>query len=66
MSKAKKGPLPTLEATYQMGVISIENLPENNYFNGNLGVQLAADGRVWVCIDGQAFLRFTPSRKQDG
>jgi len=38
MSKAKKGPLPTLEATYQMGVISIENLPENNYFNGNLGV----------------------------
>jgi len=29
---------------------------------GDLGIQVAEDGRVWVCIDGVAFLRFKPGR----
>lgn len=28
----------------------------------DFGVQIAEDGRVWVCINGIAFLRFKPSR----
>ncbi len=61
-----------LKETHQTGLISIENLPEEFYqryvrgnFNavsmeGDLGVQIAPDGRVWLCIDGVAFLRFKP------
>ncbi len=29
---------------------------------GDLGIQIAADGRVWICIDGIAFLRFSPHK----
>jgi hypothetical protein len=32
----------------------------NSYFQGDLGVHIADDGRVWVCINGIAFLRFSP------
>lgn len=58
--------------THQQGTISIENLPEEFYHDfisgnyngssmkGNLGVQIAKDGRVWVCINGIAFIRFSP------
>ena len=28
---------------------------------GDLGIQVAKDGRVWVCINGIAFLRFKPT-----
>ena len=27
---------------------------------GDFGIQIARDGRVWICIDGVAFLRFNP------
>jgi streptogramin lyase len=29
----------------------------------DFGLKVADDGRVWVCIDGRAFLRFKPSRR---
>lgn len=32
----------------------------NDSFNHDIGVQIANDGRVWVCIDGIAFIRFSP------
>lgn len=50
--------------THQLGIISIENMPEQRIIKGDLGVQIAKDGRVWVCIDGIAFIRFKP--KEDG
>lgn len=28
----------------------------------DFGIQIAPDGRVWICIDGQAFIRFKPAR----
>lgn len=59
--------------THQHGHISIENIPEEMYreyvrgnFNtpvymtGEFGVQIAEDGRVWININGIAFLRFKP------
>ena len=49
--------------THQFGRISIENLPNNNFIDGDLGIQIAEDGRVWVCIDGIAFIRFKPIKK---
>ena len=30
---------------------------------GDFGIQIAKDGRVWICIDGVAFIRFKPLLK---
>ena len=51
--------------THQQGVISIENISvldsmDGRYMQGNFGIQIAKDGRIWVCINGVAFLRFSP------
>lgn len=49
---------------HQTGHISLSYMPEKlfeqNYLHGDFGIQIAEDGRVWVCIDGIAFLRFKP------
>ena len=58
--------------THQQGIISIENkeliLDRDNDFSqiikGDFGIQIAADGRVWVCINGVAFIRFKPLTKK--
>ena len=58
--------------THQKGTISIENTPDElripgymphllNSMEGDFGLQVAKDGRVWVCINGVAFIRFKPS-----
>ncbi len=52
-----------LEETHSQGVISIETVPDIGVMNGDLGIQIAPDGRVWVCINGIAFLRFNPNVK---
>lgn len=60
-----------LKETHQQGIISVENIPNGissfilgqggtPYFKGDFGIQVAKDGRVWICIDGIAFLRFKP------
>ena len=54
--------------THQQGHISIENkdmiLDRENDFGqtiqGDFGIQIAKDGRVWICINGIAFIRFKP------
>lgn len=64
--------------THQTGIISIENLPDglvesrngnlvlfNNSMQGDFGLQVASDGRVWVCVDGVAFIRFKPLLKEE-
>ncbi len=51
------------QETHQTGVISIENMPSefrHGYMRGDLGVQIASDGRVWICVNGIAFIRFSP------
>ncbi len=49
--------------THQQGIISIENLPTESMINGDIGIQIAKDGRIWICIDGVAFIRFKPTKK---
>lgn len=46
---------------HSQGNISIENIPPSKIINGDLGIQISADGRVWICIDGVAFVRFKPT-----
>ena len=53
--------------THQHGHISFEQDIKAGLVTGDLGVQIARDGRVWVCIDGKALIRFRPQiRKEDG
>ena len=54
-----------MDETHSQGVISIENLPEDKMFNGDLGIQIGVDGRVWIYINGIAFLRFNPNIKME-
>lgn len=41
------------------GMISIEGMP---HFDKDVefGLQVGIDGRVWICVNGAAFLRFKP------
>lgn len=65
----KKQILKELKETHQQGIISIENkdliLDRENDFTenikGDFGLQIAKDGRVWICINGIAFIRFKPT-----
>ncbi len=52
-----------MKETHSQGMISIETIPKENLINGDLGIQISEDGRVWICINGEAFLRFKPSIK---
>ena len=49
--------------THQQGIISLENIPKERMIKGDIGIQIAKDGRIWVCIDGIAFIRFKPNLK---
>jgi len=52
---------------HDQGRISIEmELRSGVKPDSDLGIQIASDGRVWVCIDGQAALRFQPHVKTIG
>lgn len=62
-NKAKTGGFTAYEERHSRGFISIENLVEvvdNLNADADLGIQIAEDGRVWICIDGISFLRFKP------
>ena len=50
--------------THQTGFISIENIPDKKAIIGDLGIQISKDGRIWVCVDGVALLRFMTNRKK--
>ncbi len=51
--------------THQEGYISIEQDLSTGLIKGDLGIQIAEDGRVWICIDGIAFLRFRPKLEKE-
>ena len=53
--------------THKQGLLSIENLEriqQMNKLDVDVGVQIAHDGRIWLCVEGMAFIRFKPHWKQ--
>jgi len=54
--------LPEIPATFARGLISIES--EFKSGEGDIGIQTSEDGRIWICINGVAFLRFKPFREE--
>jgi len=50
---------------YQDGHLSIEDtdlIRRLDLRNCHFGVQVAPDGRVWVCVNGISLLRFKPAQ----
>lgn len=47
--------------SHRRGYLTIEKEIPKLVKDCDLGIQIAKDGRVWICIDGQAFLRFHPN-----
>lgn len=54
--------------THQTGIIYIENkvLDFKSGVIYDFGIQIASDGRVWICIDDIAYIRFKPSNNPYG
>ena len=53
--------------THRQGHVSVENLDfikEMDLQDADFGIQICGDGRVWVCINGIAFIRFKPKFKE--
>jgi streptogramin lyase len=49
------------DETHQVGYLSIEQDLKSGMIEGDVGIQVAEDGRIWVCLNGQSLLRFKPS-----
>jgi sugar lactone lactonase YvrE len=49
-----------LPATYRFGYLSVEQDLKAGMHKGEIGIQIAEDGRIWICLDGQALIRFRP------
>ena len=51
--------------THMRGHFSIEADIKEGLLDCDFGIQIAKDGRVWICIDGVAFIRFKPKPMMD-
>ncbi len=51
-----------LKETHTRGHLSVE-ANFTSLSDCDFGIQIAEDGRVWICINGQAFIRFKPKQK---
>lgn len=60
------GKIQSYPETHQHGLIEITEplIPKlGNNRIGDFGIQIAEDGRIWICIDGQSVIRFKPLTK---
>jgi hypothetical protein len=45
------------------GMVSVEQEVTRGLIkDATLGIQIGHDGRVWICLNGQAWIRFTPQK----
>ena len=51
--------------THQLGHISFEQDIKAGQMAGDLGIQVSKDGRIWICVDGKALIRFRPQLKAE-
>jgi hypothetical protein len=49
--------------THQIGFLSIEKDLKAGGQMAGVGIQIAEDGRIWLCVNGEALIRFRPLRK---
>ncbi len=53
--------MEAIKVTHVKGYLSVEADIKSRK-ECDFGIQIAGDGRVWICIDGQAFIRFKPEK----
>ena len=53
------------EEVHLKGVLTIEKAMEQGGKIADLGIQIARDGRVWICVNGEAFIRFKPTTRKE-
>lgn len=70
MTTERRLDFPVVDEIHQRGILSIENLDQINnlrirglLMDCDVGLQTHFDGRIWICVDGIAFLRFKPNNK---
>lgn len=54
----------SIPETHKRGHLSVENaaqIAEMDLQDCDLGLQVAWDGRVWLCVNGVAWIRFKPT-----
>lgn len=55
-----------IKEIHQQGHLSIENLEliqTLDKLKCDVGIQMSNDGRIWLCVNGIAFLRFKPNKQ---
>lgn len=64
--------LPIVDETHQRGMLTIENWETIQEYQAegfpglmdcDVGIQTHCDGRIWLCVNGLAFIRFKPNDK---
>lgn len=61
---SEKCPVDAYPETHQEGILSIHKaFSTNQELHCDLGVQIAPDGRIWLCTNGEAYIRFKPISK---
>lgn len=58
--------IPELPETHQTGMVDILNVDtinQEDLQSADFGIQISWDGRVWICVNGIALVRFKPQRK---
>lgn len=56
--------VPETHVKGAMEVCNRDIINQLDWENVDFGLQVAWDGRVWVCINGIAFIRFKPTAKE--
>jgi len=52
-----------IDKTHEKGLLTIDN-PEVKGDICSLSVKIAVDGRIWICVNGQSFIRFKPLKEE--
>jgi len=59
--------VPGYPERHQQGQVELTNVDHIRAIcdlaDADFGVQIAEDGRVWICVDGVALIRFKPHRR---
>lgn len=53
--------MKVIDEVHQRGLLSIEKKGVDSQIC-EVGIQTAEDGRIWICVDGEAFIRFKPMK----
>lgn len=60
----KRTELPETHQTGMVDILNVDEIKSQDLQSADFGIQISQDGRVWVCINGIALIRFKPTREK--